>query len=125
MKQLSIHPTIHKFDSAREFADAFHLGKGDVVLANRYLWEPYFGSLQIDCTVIYQEEFGQGEPSDTMVDAIMHSIESAQLSSKKTHKKAVVLPPFNLPSMRKHLLIYQRNSFLLQSHYLQKPSRKL
>ena len=38
MKQLSMHPTIHKFDSAREFADAFHLGKGDVVLTNRYLW---------------------------------------------------------------------------------------
>lgn len=32
MKQLSMHPTIHKFDLAREFADAFHLGKGDVVL---------------------------------------------------------------------------------------------
>lgn len=79
MKQLSIHPTIHKFDSAREFADTFHLGKGDVVLTNRYLWEPYFGSPQIDCTVIYQEEFGQGEPSDTMVDAIMHFIESALL----------------------------------------------
>ena len=32
MKQLSIKPTIHKFEQARDFAQEFKLGKGDFCL---------------------------------------------------------------------------------------------
>ena len=36
MKQLSIKPTIHKFENARDFAQEFNLGKGDLVITNQY-----------------------------------------------------------------------------------------
>lgn len=74
MKQLSIKPTIHKFENARDFAQEFNLGKGDLVITNQYIWEPYFGDLNLDCDVIFQEKYGKGEPSDAMVDAIVSDI---------------------------------------------------
>ena len=74
MKQLSIKPTIHKFEHARDFAQEFKLGKGDLVITNQYIWEPYFGDLNLDCDVIFQEKYGKGEPSDAMVDAIVSDI---------------------------------------------------
>ncbi|MFU0553690.1 4-hydroxybutyrate dehydrogenase [Gardnerella vaginalis] len=74
MKQLSIKPTIHKFENTSDFAQEFKLGKGDLVITNKYIWEPYFGDLNLDCDVIFQENYGKGEPSDAMVDAIVRDI---------------------------------------------------
>ena len=34
MQQLMIRPTIHQFATAKEFAESFRLGKGDLVLTN-------------------------------------------------------------------------------------------
>ena len=74
MQQLMIRPTIHKFDTAKEFAKEFTLGEGDLVLTNAYIYEPYFGSLNLGCDVIYQEKYGSGEPSDEMAEAIYADI---------------------------------------------------
>ena len=74
MQQLMIRPTIHKFDTAEEFAKEFALGEGDLILTNAYIYEPYFGSMDLGCTVIYQEKYGAGEPSDEMAEAIYHDI---------------------------------------------------
>ncbi len=74
MQQLLIRPTIHKFDTAKEFAEGFSLGKGDLILTNQYIYEPYFGSLGLSCDVIYQEKYGSGEPSDDMAEAIYADI---------------------------------------------------
>ena len=62
MQQLMIRPTIHKFDTAKEFAAEFAIGEGDLVLTNQYIFEPYFGSMNLGCDVIYQEKYGAGEP---------------------------------------------------------------
>ena len=74
MQQLMIRPTIHKFDTAKEFAKEFAIGEGDLVLTNAYIYAPYFGSLHLDCDVIYQEKYGTGEPSDEMAEAIYRDI---------------------------------------------------
>lgn len=74
MQQLMIRPTIHKFDTAKGFAEGFSLGKGDLILTNQYIYEPYFGSLGLSCDVIYQEKYGSGEPSDDMAEAIYADI---------------------------------------------------
>lgn len=74
MKQLSIKPDIYKYDTAKAFAEAFQLGKGDLVITNEYIYTPYFGQLGLDCDVIYQEKYGTGEPSDDMVEAMYKDI---------------------------------------------------
>ena len=74
MQQLMIRPTIHKFDTAKEFAESFAIGEGDLVLTNQYIYEPYFGSMNLGCEVIFQEKYGAGEPSDEMAEAIYNDI---------------------------------------------------
>lgn len=74
MKELSVRPEIYKYDSAKEFAEAFRLQKGDLILTNEYIYRPHFGALNLECDVIYQENYGAGEPTDEMAEAILKDI---------------------------------------------------
>ena len=75
MQELVIKPTIYRYETAKEFAEAFAIGSGDLVLTNEYIYNPFFGSLNLGCDVIFQEKYGQGEPSDDMVEAIYKDIQ--------------------------------------------------
>ena len=70
MQALRIVPTIHYFDTFKEFNDEFKLGKGDILVTNQWMYDPYVKPLGIDIPVIYQEKYGKGEPSDEMIDAM-------------------------------------------------------
>lgn len=70
MKELMLKPTIYKYDTVKEFVADFNPGKGDLVVTNEYIYEPFFGSMNLGCKVIYQEKYGKGEPSDEMMEAI-------------------------------------------------------
>lgn len=71
MEQLIFRPDIFKFSTCKEFADEFKLGAEDLVLTNRFIYEPYFGELGLKVHTIFQEEYGAGEPTDVMVEEIM------------------------------------------------------
>lgn len=71
MEQLIMQPRIYAFDTCREFASAFDLGREDLVLTNRFLYEPHFSQLGLEVHTIYQETYGTGEPSDVMVESIL------------------------------------------------------
>ena len=60
MKMLSIKPTIYKFKTAEEFAAEFNIGAGDLVITNEYIYQPFFGKLNLGCDVLYQEKYGAG-----------------------------------------------------------------
>lgn len=77
MKELAVRPEIYKYESAKEFAEEFALGKGDLILTNEYIYQPYFGELNLECDVIYQEKYGMGEPTDDMVEAIYKDIKGS------------------------------------------------
>ena len=70
MKQLMIKPVIYKYEKAAEFAAEFALGEGDLIITNQYIYEPYFGELNLGCDVLFQEKYGAGEPSDDMAEAM-------------------------------------------------------
>lgn len=61
MQELMIKPIIHSFDTVKEFAKAFEIGKADLVLTNEYIYQPFFGALDLECDVIYQEKYGAGK----------------------------------------------------------------
>lgn len=71
MTELILRPTLHQFQTCAEFAKEFSVGEGDLILTNRYIYEPYFGQMGLAAHTIYQEEYGTGEPTDIMVDAIL------------------------------------------------------
>ena len=67
---MMIKPAIYKYEKAGDFAEEFALGKGDLVITNEYIYEPYFGELNLGCDVLFQEKYGAGEPSDEMAEAM-------------------------------------------------------
>lgn len=85
MEQIIFRPRLHRFDSCASFAQAFGLGKSDLVFTNRYIFEPCFGNLNLKVNTIFQEEFGGGEPTDTMVDAIIAA------ASKFDYKRIIAI----------------------------------
>jgi len=71
MKQIILRPELHQFSSCAQFAEEFSLGEKDLILTNAYIYTPYFGSLDLKVHTIFQEEYGTGEPTDIMVNAII------------------------------------------------------
>lgn len=73
MKEIILKSQISYYDTCKEFASEFHLGSGDLILTNKYIYKPYFGTLGLNVHTIFQEEYGTGEPTDIMVDAILEA----------------------------------------------------
>lgn len=74
MKQLSLCTSIHKFNEPQEFARELDLNKKDLIITCRYIYEPFFGPLNIDAQVVYQEDYGSGEPDETMITKMYAAI---------------------------------------------------
>ncbi len=71
MRQLAIKPVLHLYHNCVDFITDFAVGKGDLVLTNKLIYKPYFGELNIGADVVFQEQYGQGEPTDEMAEAIL------------------------------------------------------
>lgn len=74
MKQLQVAPVIYEYSKFKDFADEFQLGASDLVLTNEYIYDPFMKGLNLACPAVFQEKYGAGEPSDTMVQAIMDEV---------------------------------------------------
>lgn len=85
MEQLICRPKLYQFENAKAFAEAFSVGENDLILTNRYLYEPFFGELSLRAQLLYQEEFGMGEPTDTMVDALIRA------ASEKSFRRLIAI----------------------------------
>ncbi len=72
MIEVILKPSLHKFDTCKEFAAEFKPGKNDLVLTNEYIFNPYFSQMNLGVYTIFQEKYGMGEPTDVMVDAILN-----------------------------------------------------
>ncbi|NLK64780.1 MAG: 4-hydroxybutyrate dehydrogenase [Tissierellia bacterium] len=76
MKELVVMPTIYKYLSSKDFAKDFKLGKDDLVIVSEKTYKQYFEHLNLECNVIYKRQYGSGEPSDDMVEAIYKDIKN-------------------------------------------------
>lgn len=60
------------YQRAEEFIEEFQIGKGDFVLAGKSVFQEYFQKLKASgATIHFKSEYGQGEPTDLMVDALL------------------------------------------------------
>jgi len=74
MQALKLVPTIHYFDTVKEWAEAQPITERDLFVTNEWLWGPYIEPLGVMPIVIFQEKYGMGEPSDEMIDAIVRDV---------------------------------------------------
>lgn len=70
MKELSIKPEIYTFDKCEEFINKFKIGKGDIVITSEHTYVSYLTKFNLDTNLIFIRKYGNGEPSDEMVEAI-------------------------------------------------------
>lgn len=85
MEQIIFRPKLYKFDTLKAFTDEFKVGGSDLILTNKYIYDPYSDNNKCGAQMIYQEEFGGGEPTDTMVDAIIAE------ASKKHFERVIAI----------------------------------
>ncbi|MEE0072039.1 MULTISPECIES: 4-hydroxybutyrate dehydrogenase [unclassified Dorea] len=71
MKLFQQKTVINKCETAKEFAEAYQIGKGDFILASKSTYDAYFTPLGLDAHVEYKSEYGKGEPTDVMIDALI------------------------------------------------------
>ena len=84
MLEIVVRPELYHFDKVKEFANEFSIGEGDLVITNEYIYQPYFGALNLKCDVLYQERYGKGEPNDEMVEAMI-----ADMQKMGEHKRVI------------------------------------
>ena len=62
------------FDSVREFLSTIIITEKDLLITNARIFEPNLKDYNINCRVVFQENYGEGEPSDSMVSAIINDL---------------------------------------------------
>jgi len=71
MQEIILEPKLFFFQNIQSFIDSFKPTDNDFIITNRFIFEPNMSNMGIRSTVLYQENFGSGEPSDEMIDKIL------------------------------------------------------
>ena len=62
MQLFKLSTKLHSFDTFAEFAKEFALGKGDLVITNDFLYQPFMKALNLPCTFIMPPSSPTSEP---------------------------------------------------------------
>ncbi len=76
IKMLKIVPQIDEFKDFKTFNETYNLKKDDLIFTNEYIYNPIIKPLGLKTLVLFQEDYGTGEPTDSMVDEILRDIAS-------------------------------------------------
>lgn len=74
MRQLMLNPTIYKYEDCKTFCKEFRIGKDDVIITNKKLYDNYLKYNIKEAAVLFSENYGSGEASDEMVEAMYEHI---------------------------------------------------
>ena len=78
MKTFKVVPSIVLEDSCESFCKSFDIGSKDLILTNPTYFEGYFDNYSKDAQVFYLKNYGTGEPTDIMVEALYKDIEGKE-----------------------------------------------
>jgi len=76
--QFSIQPQISDCASLEAFFEQWNVGKLDLIITNEYVLSPHLKGRPTPCDMIYQEQYGSGEPYEEMVDAMFDAAAGKQ-----------------------------------------------
>ena len=60
MVQVVMKSDLSKFNSCREFAEAFRIGEKDFILASRSTYEKHLKALELPAKVVFRGDYGSG-----------------------------------------------------------------
>lgn len=71
MKQFVLKPIVQLFDTFAQFIDDIKPGPRDCIFTVKFLNDTRFKPLKLESKVLLFEDYGSGEPTDEMIDAIL------------------------------------------------------
>lgn len=74
MKGFSIQTEIEEYTAFEEYVKEAKLGSHDLVLCGRHTYEDYLAPLDLEVQTLLREEYGKGEPTDDMVNAMLEAL---------------------------------------------------
>ncbi len=74
MNTFQIRPQISLFDKAIDFTNAFPITKKDLIFTSRSVYQNHFSGKFKNATVIFHTDYGAGEPSNNLVNAIFSDV---------------------------------------------------
>jgi 4-hydroxybutyrate dehydrogenase len=78
MVPFRVVPQIAMYQSYDQFAAAFKIGKGDLLITNEYIYNAGMKNVNYTGQILFQERFGVGEPSNVMMDLLFHEARKHQ-----------------------------------------------
>lgn len=75
MREIQIKGQLNKFDTFREFAEEFSLGKRDLIMTSGSIYRSFMEGLDLDSQIVFRERFGEGEPSEEMLTDIFAALD--------------------------------------------------
>lgn len=74
IKVFGIYPRIYQIPTFNEFINEFKINANDLILTNKFIYLDFMRDIPLACKILFVEDYGQGEPSDYMVTAILQDI---------------------------------------------------
>jgi len=68
--ELKVKPVIASYDNFQQFAKSENICENDLIVTNHYVYEADMEMLHLPCPILFQEEYGFGEPTDSMLESI-------------------------------------------------------
>lgn len=74
MREILIKGQLHKFKTFKDFAEEFDLGVRDLILTNEFIYKSFIEPLKLECQIVFNETYGNGEPSEEMITDIFEAV---------------------------------------------------
>lgn len=71
MNNFTMHATVCEMGTFKEFADEFAIGRGDLILTERFLHDGYMKNLRLSCDYLFYGDYRTGEPNEDFFDQIL------------------------------------------------------
>jgi 4-hydroxybutyrate dehydrogenase len=70
MIEFSVKPQIHSCDSFEGFVKEFGISGDDLIFTEQIIYDTFIKGMKLPCAVICRDAYGQGEPTDQMIDGV-------------------------------------------------------
>ena len=78
MKQFKIIPTITLIEHFSEFCDIYKINSRDLLIISEHTYNKYLSGVNPEAHTIFLRNYGKGEPTDLMVEAICNDIKDIE-----------------------------------------------
>lgn len=80
MKVFQQKTEVHTYQNAQQFVDAYAIGETDFILASESIYHTFFEGLSLKAEVRFKKQYGHGEPTDAMIDALLEDFRHTNCS---------------------------------------------